>query len=545
MNMKSRTGIELWLLTALCVLVTGAGLHAQEAREETGAVPAPPEAVQPEEPAGQAGADAPVAAPRRTVHREAMVLIGKDAELKAGETAEVVVVIGGSARILGEVQEAVVVIGGDAFIDGEVGDAVVSVLGGIKAGPGARVGGEAVAVGGKVELAEGASIAGRTQEVDIGSFALPRVEWLRDWFRYCVLMLRPLAPQVGWLMAFAGLVFLLYFLIALAFPRPVHACVDELTRRPATTFLLGILAKLLVPLILVILAATGVGLIAAPFIIAAALLAAIVGKVAILEWLGLKIGKQTNAPILHKPLVAFIIGAVILLLVYMIPIVGLIAFAVMSVWGFGAAVTASFGGLRREMPEKSAAPPPPRADPAMAMPVAAYAGFAPPDAAGNAAPGWAGSAGAGNPAASFAPATTLPKEPPVMLPDALAYPKATFWERLGAMFLDVVLVSILATIVGGLPWGLLVALAYFAGMWAWKGTTIGGIVLGLKVARMDGQPVTFSVSLVRALAAAFSSVVLFLGFLWIAWDADKQGWHDKIAGTVVVRMPRGTPLVCL
>ena len=50
---------------------------------------------------------------------------------------------------------------------------------------------------------------------------------------------------------------------------------------------------------------------------------------------------------------------------------------------------------------------------------------------------------------------------------------------------------------------------------------------------------------IRALAAAFSFVVLFLGFFWIIWDKDRQGWHDKIAGTVVVRLPRGTPLVCL
>jgi uncharacterized RDD family membrane protein YckC len=95
------------------------------------------------------------------------------------------------------------------------------------------------------------------------------------------------------------------------------------------------------------------------------------------------------------------------------------------------------------------------------------------------------------------------------------------------------------------PLGFLIALAYFTGMWAWKGTTIGGIVIGLKVVRVDGDPVTFAVALVRALAAAFSIVVLFLGFLWIAWDAERQGWHDKIAGTVVLKLPRGTPLVCL
>ena len=70
-------------------------------------------------------------------------------------------------------------------------------------------------------------------------------------------------------------------------------------------------------------------------------------------------------------------------------------------------------------------------------------------------------------------------------------------------------------------------------------------MVGLKVVRMDEQPVTFAVALVRALAAAFSMVVFFLGFLWIAWDAERQAWHDKIAGTVVLKLPRGTPLVCL
>ena len=49
----------------------------------------------------------------------------------------------------------------------------------------------------------------------------------------------------------------------------------------------------------------------------------------------------------------------------------------------------------------------------------------------------------------------------------------------------------------------------------------------------------------RTAHSALSAIVMFLGFLWIAWDPDKQGWHDRIAGTVVIRLPRGTPLVLL
>jgi uncharacterized RDD family membrane protein YckC len=48
---------------------------------------------------------------------------------------------------------------------------------------------------------------------------------------------------------------------------------------------------------------------------------------------------------------------------------------------------------------------------------------------------------------------------------------------------------------------------------------------------------------VRALSCFLSMVVVGLGFFWIAFDQNHQAWHDKIAGTVVVRVPKGVPLV--
>jgi uncharacterized RDD family membrane protein YckC len=114
---------------------------------------------------------------------------------------------------------------------------------------------------------------------------------------------------------------------------------------------------------------------------------------------------------------------------------------------------------------------------------------------------------------------------------------------MAAGFLDMVLVALSSALVG--PFFCVVAIAYFSGLWAWKGTTIGGIVLNLHVVRVDGQPLNFLTALVRSLAAIFSAMVCFLGFFWIGWDRDKQGWHDKIAGTVVVRVPRAATLVCI
>ena len=235
---------------------------------------------------------------KKGVERDAIVVFGRDVELKADDSAEAVVVIGGSVKILGKVRSAVVAIGGDVVVEGEVKDAVVAVMGSIRAGKGAKLHGDVVAVGGKVDAAEGASIQGKPVEVDFGGLGVG----LRKWFVYCALMLRPLAPQVGWVWAVAGFFFLIYLLVAIVFPRLVQACVMELTRRPATTFLLGLLTKILLPLVIGILAVTGVGLLVAPFIIAALIFGAIIGKVAILESLGSSVGRRFGVECPQKAL---------------------------------------------------------------------------------------------------------------------------------------------------------------------------------------------------------------------------------------------------
>jgi uncharacterized RDD family membrane protein YckC len=48
---------------------------------------------------------------------------------------------------------------------------------------------------------------------------------------------------------------------------------------------------------------------------------------------------------------------------------------------------------------------------------------------------------------------------------------------------------------------------------------------------------------VRALACFLSLAFIGLGFIWIGFDPEKQGWHDKIAGTVVVKSPKGISLL--
>lgn len=84
---------------------------------------------------------------------------------------------------------------------------------------------------------------------------------------------------------------------------------------------------------------------------------------------------------------------------------------------------------------------------------------------------------------------------------------------------------------------LLVNIAYFVGFWLWRGQTPGKMLLGIKLIRMDASNVTLSVALLRYIGYIVSTAVLFIGFIWIAFDSRKQGFHDKIADTYVVRIP--------
>ena len=511
-----------------------------------------------------------------------IVMFGQNVELKAGDSAEVVVVIGGSAKIHGKVREAVVTIGGSSEVDGEVGEAVVAIMGNVHLKPGAKInedavvvlgtltvdpgvkiGGDAVSVGGKFNVADRAKIHGQKVNVGLPIPFLNCGDWLGKWLQYCLLEFRPLAPQVGFVWIIAGVFFLFYLFVAAVFPRPVQACVDVLNQRPATTILMGILTKILVPVVIIILAVTVIGLVVVPFLVAALFLAAVVGKIAILEWLGSRVGRPLGSGF-QKPLVAFLIGSILLTLVYMVPILGMLTYTIFGVWGLGCAATAAFSGMRREMPEKPTAPPPAAGPPpvmaAMAAaapaPTAGVSGIPPAIVSGGPA---AGASAPVNPPPIMPQAQTAVGAAPAALPTispVLSCPRAGFWERMGAAFLDMVAVGFITgfahrplgfmlSFLNGPPVFFIVALAYFAGLWAWKGTTLGGIVLKLHVVRHDGGPLTFLVALVRGLAAAFSAVVFFLGFFWIGWDREKQGWHDKIAGTVVVRLPRSTPLVCI
>ncbi len=78
-------------------------------------------------------------------------------------------------------------------------------------------------------------------------------------------------------------------------------------------------------------------------------------------------------------------------------------------------------------------------------------------------------------------------------------------------------------------------LGYFPWFWAHGGATPGMKMFHIRVVReVDGGPVTGGQAIMRLIGYWVSSFIFYLGFIWILIDAHKQGWHDKIANTVVV-----------
>lgn len=125
-------------------------------------------------------------------------------------------------------------------------------------------------------------------------------------------------------------------------------------------------------------------------------------------------------------------------------------------------------------------------------------------------------------------------------------------RRLGAYLLDGLIPLIAFSIITGLAGassssaqgsgvgvviGSLLLLAY--GIWAivlfTRGRTPGKLLLGMRVVREDLKVAGFWTMLIREwIGKLISGLILSIGFLWILFDKDKQGWHDKLMSTYVV-----------
>jgi uncharacterized RDD family membrane protein YckC len=80
----------------------------------------------------------------------------------------------------------------------------------------------------------------------------------------------------------------------------------------------------------------------------------------------------------------------------------------------------------------------------------------------------------------------------------------------------------------------LVVLIYFVFFWTLVGYTPGKALLGLRIVRQDGRPLSVGRALLRYLGYWISAIPLFLGFIWVLIDRQHEGWHDKLANTHVI-----------
>lgn len=98
--------------------------------------------------------------------------------------------------------------------------------------------------------------------------------------------------------------------------------------------------------------------------------------------------------------------------------------------------------------------------------------------------------------------------------------------------------AILATVVLFLL-TVVVGIAYFPWFWARTGSTPGMRLFRLRVVRdRDGGPITAGTAILRLIGYWVSQTVFYIGFIWIFFDDRRRGWHDLIAGTVVIEDTR-------
>jgi uncharacterized RDD family membrane protein YckC len=562
-------------------------------------------------PAVEAAPDAPDAAnpatpaPARKSHPHrhgsqgdnSRVAFGGSSTLAEGDVADAVVSIFGSSTSAGEVRDAVVsVFGSTRVTGGSVGDAavavfgsnyvnahvhgdVVAVMGSVELGPRAVVDGEVVCVGSHLTRDPAAVVHGGVQHVsvigNVGEFG-----WLHAWIEHCLFYGRPLAfaPGLGWAWAIALVLLGLYILFGLLAPGGVNKCVKTFEERPGYSLLTAVLVTLLTPVAFILLLITIVG---APALVLFLFGAGLFGKAVMFAWIGRRLAAPFRAgatTVLH-PVLAVLIGGVIVVLLYTVPILGFVLSKLLSWIGLGVVVYTIILAMKRE---KSATPPVP---PAASKPVPpAASGAAPSATAANfgvvAAATATATVSASAPAASAAtvdvvavpvlesaptptavpaasteatpppplvpPVAPVPPIPPVPpLVSAVTLPRAGFWIRLLASVLDAVLIGLVMGLLPNAiqPNYLLLYGAYCAVMWALKSTTVGGVVCGLKVVRLDDRKVDWMTGVVRSLGGFLSFIVAGLGFIWVAFDDEKQSWHDKIAGTTVVIVPKGVSLI--
>ncbi len=122
-------------------------------------------------------------------------------------------------------------------------------------------------------------------------------------------------------------------------------------------------------------------------------------------------------------------------------------------------------------------------------------------------------------------------------------PRAGFWLRFAGALLDGILLAIVTVPLQiALEPALYYAIAIPIGVayyvlleGAARGQTVGKMAVGIRVFDLrQGGSIGYGRALIRYVGRYLSAIPLFLGYFWMLWDKEKQTWHDKLAGSVVV-----------
>ncbi len=121
-------------------------------------------------------------------------------------------------------------------------------------------------------------------------------------------------------------------------------------------------------------------------------------------------------------------------------------------------------------------------------------------------------------------------------------PRSGFWRRFGATFFDGLMLGLVTGVLvdllkgGGYALGFILAISYYTYFEGGpRGQTLGKRLLGIRVIDFDGGgSIGYGRAAIRYVTSIVSAIVIYIGYLWMLWDREKQCWHDKTSNAVVV-----------
>jgi hypothetical protein len=253
---------------------------------------------------------------------------GGDVEIRTDERADAVVVISGNAEIAGTVN-TLFVVDGTATVTGATLETVGVINGTVDLAEGSSVTGDVLQLNSTVERADGVEIGGTVKDIagDVAGFAI-------------FIGFAALAIWIG----FGIATILVGLLVAGLAARQARSATTLISREPGTTFLVGLLAIVVTPIVAGLAMATIIGMPAGLGLLlviwpAAAFIGYIVAAIWLGEWL---LGRRDGTVRAERPYAAATIGLLAAFVLGLIPIVT----AVLSIFGLGAVVLAAWRTLR-------------------------------------------------------------------------------------------------------------------------------------------------------------------------------------------------------